>query len=620
MSQVPETISTQVHDEEAAVVARLLANGHAESTRSYMSNGVDVYAGLEAALDEAVAATYRDVVNVPELTITPPPDHIKEMDLAVTTFPLARLVHAQPAAISNALAAALLEHRPAYIETVKANGPYVNIQLDRPRVYDSVLRDAISNGEHYGHSTLAQGQVVQVDYSSPNIAKKLGLQHAPTTIVGEALARINEAVGADVIRTNHLGDYGTPFGKVLVGIERYGDPLKLAADPVGHMHELYVRINKEAKTDPSLNDEARQAFARLEQGDPATVRLWEELRAANINENNKLYERLGIKFDTTVGESYFTESAQEIVEELLESGIAHQTEDGVVVVPAANAAGIPLVLRKSDGTTLYATRDLAALRYRMQAYGPDRIKYVVGAEQAGQLESMFTIAALAQIIPDRARVEHIKLGLLADKSGRKLSSRNGTTVTLEEVLDTASAAAARNLQERYASQPERLATIPKLAEALGIGAVAYSILRNDPASNTILGEETGATRDAGTAGYLQYTHARAGSVVRRSELKDHELLSAPLSFTSAEEWAVAQAIMAFPRSVIKAADTNGPHNIARALEAVAGKFSTLYQSSDAPILTAEGELRRSRVALARAVQIVLHNGLALLNIASPEQI
>lgn len=616
MKHLSETINQQVQAEEALVLERLAEPAIEPDFRE--SPGVQIPQEIVREV-ESIASREYGTDATGSLEAGNPPGHVEDADVAIAMFPLAKVARTSPARISQTVAAQFPLDGTLPVESAVATGPYLNVRYQRGGVYDDVLADVLGRGPAYGHVATQAGKVIQIDYSSPNIAKKLGLQHAPTTIVGEALARINEAAGAHVIRTNHLGDFGTPFGKVLVGLDRYVDHAKLADDPVAHMHELYVRVNNEAKTDESMNVAARQAFAALEQGDPQTVARWESLRAANIAENQVLYDRLGVHFDTVVGESYFSDSAQEIIDELVAAGIAREEAGAVVVLPE-NAAGNPLLLRKSDGSTLYGARDLAALRYRMNRYQPDEIKYVVGAEQAEQLESVFTVAALARIIPERATASHVKLGLLADKSGKKLSSRSGMTDTLESVLDTAATSAADSLRERYAGQPERLARVPELAEMLGTGAVAYSVLRSEPGSNTVISEGTGATRDAGTAGYLQYTHARAGSVVRKAEINDEELAASGYSYARPEEWAVAKAVMDYPMSVARAAETNGPHHVARALETVAARFSTMYQSREIPIVSADGELRRSRVALTRAVQHVLHNGLDLLGIKAPDHI
>lgn len=617
MNRLPESILSQVAAEELAVQTRI---AESEAIERPHPTGTIVDESLQVSLGESIHEVYGTPIEaVPELPLSDPPAHIGEaFDVAAGMFPLARVVRKSPADISGEVADKIQSAPRPYLAAVRATGPYVNMQLDRPTLYDQVIREAVSQGDAYGHSDSLAGSTVFIDYSSPNIAKRLGLQHAPTTFVGEALARINEAAGANVVRANHLGDFGTPFGKVLVGLERYGDPERLARDPVGHMHELYVRINDEAKDDDNLNEAARAAFAELERGDPRRLAQWEQLRAANILENEQLYARLGIHFDTTVGESFFADPAQDIVEELLDRGIAEEN-DGVVLVPAERTGSIPLVLRKSDGATLYGTRDLAALRYRTQTYHPDRIKYVVGAEQAGQLAGVFAVAEQAGLIAP-GQAQHVKLGLLANPGGKKMSSRMGMTATFEGVLDDAVATAAQSLVERYADQPERAADIPRLAEALGIGAVAYTILRKDPGADTELSADAGAARDAGTAGYLQYTHARAGSVVRKSEMSDDELLSGPLSFAAPQEWAVARAVMEYPVEVARAARSDGPHHVARSLETLAGEFSRLYQSDVSILGAPTQELRRSRVAAARAVQIVLRNGLELLTVEAPDQI
>ncbi len=610
---VPDSIERRVGAEEAAIQSRLRQPVPLATETTLQ----EVYGAVEADVAHVIADTY-DLAE-PDVVIDDIPGHLDHMDIAVPMFPYARAARTSPTVIGQVVGSSLGPVLPMGIDSVETTGPYVNMRLDRPQLFDAGLREVLTQGSAYGKGNVQHGKTVFIDYSSPNIAKHLGIQHIPTTIVGESLARINEAEGAHVVRANYLGDFGTPFGKILVGIDRYGDPVELAADLVGQMHTLYVRVNREVKTDPELSEAVRDASARLENSDPEAMRVWEAAREANIAENDALYERLGIHFDTTAGESYFANSGQELIDELLDQGIAVE-ENGVVVIPASDDTD-PLVLRRSDGSTLYGTRDLAALRYRVERYNPDIIKYVVGAEQSGHFASVFAVAALSRIIKSRDQVEHVKLGLFADQTGRKLSSRSGATDAFADLVDNAIATAHDSLTERYTDQPERLADVPELARKLGIAAIMYSVLRREASSNTVITPDLGVTREAGTAGYLQYTHARANSIVERAGLSDNELLDGELAFTTDAEWRVARAIMAFPDSVARAAETNGPHYIAKALEDLAGAFSTMYQARDISILSAEDpNIRRSRVALTRSVQVVLQNGLQLLNIEAPDRI
>lgn len=556
-----------------------------------------------------------------EITPVQPPKGI-EADLAVPAFVLAPSLKKPPVVIANEVSKSFADDPDATptIETLQAVGPYINVGLNREASVTAVVDDTLALGDRYGDSDAMAGQTRVIDYSSPNASKLMGFQHTRTTFVGESNARIQQANGADVIRTNYVGDYGKPTGKILLAATLYSLDLD-GPDPVRQMNDLYVRIGREISADPALNDAADRFAARLEEGDPEVLSLWEKIRTLSVAENNALYDSLNIHFDTTIGESSFIHDAGQITDELLRRGIAIE-DDGAVIVPADTVKGVTdaktaelLMLRNSRGKTTYGSRDLAALKYRMDTYGASSVEYVVGAEQAGYLDAVFGVAALAGIIRDRDTVHHTRLGLLQNANGKKMSSRDGSAIPLIDEM-------AKKYSEAHASITARgVITDPReqeaLAKTLGYGNIVYPIVSKDPTANIALGESGSDLGKEGTAGYVQYSHARAASVLRNLQEplpRTTQLGAAPTE----AEWRLTKAIMDLPTAVKKAGAEYSPAPIATSVETISSAFNTFYQL-DSIRNAPNQEQRLARYALTQAAEIALNKGLTLLNVGAPNK-
>lgn len=610
MLHTPESIQHAIDTD----LERLRSKPHVEPlSYSYTLDGVT----------SEVRGLYADTfpgIELPELDVVAPPKGI-EADLAAPAFTLSRLLRKAPAAIAGEVVA---HSDPAGTETiaqVEQIGPYVNVGLNREAVFSSVVDEANRLNEAYGNSNTMRDETHIIDYSSPNGSKLMGFQHTRTTFVGEANARIQEANGAKVVRTNYFGDFGKPTGKILLAIEKYGLDLD-GSDPVRDMNDLYVRISRETKDDPVLNAEADLFAARLEEGDPEVVRIWEKIRGLSIEENDRLYQKLGINFDTTVGESHFVEGAHEIADDLLRRGIAIE-DDGAVIVPAQtikDATGEKnaeiLMLRNSRGKTTYGARDLAAIRYRIETYGATSIEYVVGAEQGGYLSAVFAVAGLSGIAKG-VGLHHTELGLLLNSAGKKMSSRDGSALPLIDQMDeeyTKSLSAIRAKGTIVDEEEQR-----KLAEALGYGNIVYPIVSKDPSTNIALGGDISQFSEAGSAGYVQYSHARAASVVRESGVDSLGLVRARLDTAPTEaEWRLTKTLMNFPAAVRAAGTEYSPAHIASSIEEIASAFNTFYQL-DSIRSAPTPERRVARLALTNAVRVALRNGLNLLNVGAPQK-
>jgi arginyl-tRNA synthetase len=383
------------------------------------------------------------------------------------------------------------------------------------------------------------------------------------------------------------------------------------------MHALYVRVNKETKTNPDLAQEARDEFMALEQGDSQNTKIWEMMRAANIAENDALYKSIGVKFDTTIGESSYVSSGQAIVGELIAKGIAQIGEDDSVYIPSTDDSTLPLVIRKADGSSLYGTRDLAAIRHRVNTLGATSIKYVVGAEQASYFDTIFAVARQAGILPDASDAKHVKIGLLLNGDGKKVSSRSGEATSFQSVLDNAITSAQHYVQA--VGHDISPAEVMDLAKKFGLGSVAFGVLGNDISKNSVVPCEV-KPDDASI--YAQTTHARANQIIEQSRgFTGTQAEGGDFEYQHPDEWLLAKALMEVPAAVAKAAEQDGPHHVASALQIVASAFNKMYRNPELRIIDRQLQtVSRSRWALSEVTRATLHDGLRLLAIEVPDKI
>lgn len=609
MFMPPENIQSQIDSELSVIQAAAAPQVHNEPYAKEL---------LAHEFSNAVQQTFEKNSVPVLLNLDQPPKGIVG-DVAIAMFPLSKIVRRSPQEIAN-LVADSIQTQTTNSQQVEPVGPYVNILLNRPPVLAQVLTD-VKNDQLYGTNDSASGEVHVIDYSAPNIAKKLGIQHLPTTVVGESLARISHANGAKTIRINHLGDFGTPFGKVLLGVDTYGFDFD-SSDPVGQMHDLYVRINAEAKNDEQVASAARKKFMQLEQGDPRLVALWSKLRELNMNENEKLYHELGIEFDATIGESYFVQPAQDLVTRLVKQGIAKAEGDNVAYVPGEAVMEYlndgrqigNVLLRKSDGSTLYATRDLATIQQRVKDFDPSMIEYVVGSEQSEHFIAVSAIAAMSGIAPSTLQLRHTKIGMLAGSGGKKLSSRDGKTQTMDDMLKSAYEAALADVQERgRITDPQEQ---KKLAQGIARGAISYPILKKDPSANTSYRTEAERAEEAKLAAQIQYAHARATSILEQNTPEGHDSFPNAGDISDAE-WRLVKAVMDFPDAVKDANIKRSPSQVAASTAEVAAAFNGFYEALSVK------KMATARIAagigLTRAAQVTLQQGLGILNIPAPKK-
>ncbi|MCL6597230.1 MAG: arginine--tRNA ligase [Alicyclobacillus macrosporangiidus] len=531
-------------------------------------------------------------------------------DLALPCFRFAKTLRKAPPAIAADAAEAL--RQSGLFARVDVAGGYVNVTLRRgpvaAGVIDQAQRDVAALFSRRRHT----GRRAAVDYSSPNIAKPFGVGHLRSTMIGQSICRLLAADGFEVIGINHLGDWGTQFGKNIVAYLKWGDEETVRRDPVKELFRLYVRFHEEAKDKPELEDEARAWFKRLEDGDEEATRLWKWFISESLKTFEQTYRRLGVRFDHYLGESFYNDKMDAVVEELRQRGLLTESE-GAEVVDLSAWNMPPCIIRKSDGATIYATRDLAAALYRHDVLGATDLIYVVGAEQKLHFAQVFKVLELMGR-DWAARCHHIAFGMMK-YNGERLSTRRGKVVYLEEVLERAVQEARAIIEEKNPGLPDK----DRVAEAVGIGAVVFNDLKNNRLHDVDFRWEDVLNFDGETGPYVQYTHARACSVLRRAEAEGMPVGSPPVLADEAladSEWQLVHQLAQSNECLERAVDGFDPSVIARHVLDVCHAFNRFYH--DAPILGAKDDLRAFRLALTDATRRVLAHGLYLLGLEAPE--
>lgn len=487
-------------------------------------------------------------------------------------------------------------------------GRFINFKLDNDVLVDNLIQ-IDSEKENYGKSNLGEGKLAIVEYSSPNIAKPFGVGHLRSTVIGDAVANLMESLGYKVMRDNHLGDWGTQFGKVICAIKKWGneEDIEKSESPVSELVNLYVKYHEESKKDPKLDDEARSWFKKLEDGDTETKRLWQKCVDWSWVEFEKIYDFLGIKFDESfnsgrgLGESFFESRMAGVIKELEENKLLKVGDDGARLVFFKEETKLPpLMILKKDGTTLYSTRDLATDKYRLEKYNPEIVINEVGSEQSLYFKQLYEIEKILGWYKEGQRV-HVGHGLFL-LDGKKMSTRAGKTVKLDEVL-TEAIERAKKLGN----------TDDETAKQVGIGAIKYFDLSHQPMTNINFDWDSMFSMDGNSSPYIQYTVARINSLVAKGKItKNLKIDGANLND---EETAVLRKLAQFQEVIVTAAKNYSPNIICNYLYDLASKFNTLYNKHKI-VGSSEEEFR---LLLSKSTAQVLKNGLKLLGIKSPER-
>lgn len=541
------------------------------------------------------------------VAITPPGE--VDADFAIPCFALAKERKANPVAVAKELADALEKAKLPFVASVSVAGGYVNVKLSDKALAEGALAAAL--GERYGSSADGAGKTLVIEYSAPNVAKPMSVGHLRSTIIGESLKRLYEFQGYSVVGINHLGDFGTQFGKLLVAYELWKDEAALAKEPVKEMLRLYVKFHEEAEKDDTLEDRAREKFKQLEGGDPELVRLWLAFCVASVSEFDAVYRALGVQIDLTLGESFYETKLRPTVEKCLDKKIAVKNEDGSVAVSFEGDKLPSFLLQKKDGSSLYATRDIAAAEFRMETFKPEKIIYVVGNEQTLHFRQVF--ATLESLGHDKNRFQHDGFGLVSLPEG-KMSTRAGRVVFLEDLLQEAQKRAYDIVLQKspeFSEEEKR-----DIAEVVGVSAIIYNDLSQGRERDITFTWERAMNMEGNSAPYLMYAYARARSILRKAGAEPRAE-DAQMANLNEREAKLVRLIARFPEAVREATAHDHPHLLATHLNELAQAFGTFYNQDQ--VLTAEGDTKTTRLLLVAATAQTLKNGLFLLGIRTLER-
>ena len=537
-------------------------------------------------------------------------------DYAFPCFRLAKTMRKAP----QMIAADIAERtgKSDAFEKAENVNAYVNFFIDRAYFSEQVVDEVNRLGKDYGKSNIGEGKKVIIEYSSPNIAKPFHIGHIRSTVIGNSLYKIYDAVGYDTFRINHLGDYGTQFGKMIVAYRKWGSEEELEKNPIQSLLAYYTKFHEEAEKDPSLEDEARETFVRLEAGEPEEVELWEKFRKMSLEEFNRVYKMLGIEFDSYAGESFYSDKMPRFIDELKEKGLLVESQGAQIVDLEEYNLGAAMIT-KSDGSSLYVTRDIAAAVYRKEEYDFYKCIYVVASQQNLHFKQWKMVLNLMGYEWEKDCV-HVPFGLVSLEDGddiKMMSTRKGRVVFLEDVLNTAVDKTAEIMREKNTEGVD----IEEVSKEVGIGAVVFQELSNNRIKDYVFSWDKVLNFDGETGPYVQYTHARASSVLRKASEEDLKAIASggidASYLTSDSAYTLVKLIYRIPEIVIEASEKYEPSLVTRHLVDIAQAFNKFYH--DEHILVDDAGERRAKLALVSAAKNAIANCLDLLGISAPER-
>lgn len=525
-------------------------------------------------------------------------------DIAFPAFSLAKVERKAPQAIAADIAEKIDQ---SAFEKVVATGPYVNFFLDKSKISDQVIKSVIEAGADYGQQDEGHGENITIDLSSPNIAKPFSVGHLRSTVIGDALSNIFRKMGYNTIKINHLGDWGKQFGLLMVAYKKWGSKEAVEANPIDELLKLYVRINAEIENDPKLDEEGRLWFKKLEDGDPEATELWQWFRDESLVEFNRIYKLLGVEFDSLNGEAFYNDKMDEAVQILEEKGLLKESK-GASIVELDDVNLPPAMIKKSDGATLYITRDIATAIYRARTYNFVKNIYAVGQEQSNHFRQLK--AVLKKMGFDWSDdMIHVDFGLVT-KNRQKLSTRKGNIILLEPTLQEAISRAKAQIEEK---NPE-LENKEEVAHAVGVGAVKFYDLKTDRRNGYDFDLEAMVSFEGETGPYVQYAYARIQSILRKANFTPST--DATYSLSDPESWEIIKLLQDFSRVVKRAAENYDPSLIAKYAINLAQAFNKYYAHTR---ILDESPERDSRLALSYSTAVVLKEALRLLGVDAPEK-
>ena len=531
-------------------------------------------------------------------------------DYAFPCFRLAKTMRKAPPVIAEEIKNKL-QVNEQYICKVEVVGGYVNFFVNKEKLANEVLQE-ISKSNAYGKSEIGKGKNVVVDYSSPNIAKPFHIGHLRSTVIGGALYNIYKYLGYNVTGINHLGDYGTQFGKLIEGYKRWGTEYNIDENPIEELTNIYIRINQACKEDEAILEECRNNFKKLEEGDIYCVELWNKFKDVSLKEFQKIYDLLGSKFDSWNGEAFYSDKMAEIVELLEKSGKLVKSE-GARIIDLENKGMAPCIIEKSNGSSTYATRDLAAIMYRARTYDFDKVLYLTSYEQVLHFKQVFETAKLLGLDEKYTNgLEHVPFGMVLLKTG-KMSTREGNIIKLEDLLNESISRAKEIIQEKNPNLENK----EEIAKRVGLGAVIFNDLANSRLKDEIFDWDTILNFQGETGPYIQYTYVRTKSVIEKvGEVPDIKNVKISLLLDDASS-KILKLIYNFEDILIQVTEKSEPSILSRYLIDVAKAYSNFYNENK--IIVDDKDIQNARVYLTYAVGKVLKTGAGLLGIEMPDK-
>lgn len=540
------------------------------------------------------------------------PKNLANGDYAFPCFRLAKVLKKSPAQIAQDLANTMKMDEEV-IEKIEVAGGYINFFIKKEILTKEVIQEFVQGKENYGKSELGKGKKIVIDYSAPNIAKPFHIGHLRSTVIGGALYRIYQYLGYQITGVNHLGDYGTQFGKLIEGYLRWGEEYNLDQDPIGELTKIYIRINELCKQDENVLQACRDNFKKLEDGDETCIALWERFRALSLQEFQKVYDVLGSKFDSWNGEAFYSDKMPEVITLLEKSGRLIESQGAKIIDLETEGINTPCIIQKSNGSSTYATRDLAAILYRARTYDFDKALYVTSYEQVLHFKQVFAVAKLLGIDEKYTKgLEHVSFGMVLLPTG-KMSTREGTSIRLEELLQEAVNRAKIIIEQKNPNLENK----EEVAKKVGVGAVIFNDLSNSRIKDEIFDWDQILNFQGETGPYIQYTYVRTKSILEKvGKLPEGIEIDVTL-LEDEHSQMLLKIIYGFQDTLIQVTEKNEPSILSRYLLDLAKAFSSFYQENR--IVGEKQNLQEARAYLTNLVGQVLKIGAGLLGMEMPEK-
>lgn len=562
---------------------------------------------IKQQIKECLEKYYKETYNVDANIIVEEPKNPAMGDIALPMFTMIKTLK-KPVPEITKEASDVISKSFDVIENINPTGPFINIVLNKALISDHIIKDVFKKKEEYGTSTIGCGQTVVLDYSSPNIAKSFSVGHLRSTMIGNSLKLILNRCGYKTVSINYLGDWGTQFGKMIVAIEKWGNLDEIKKDPINQLGKLYVKINNEEKDHPELAEESREAFRKIELGEKKYVDMWKWIREESLKESEQIYKLLNVSFDSYNGEAFYNDKMDTVVKELEDKGLLIE-DQGAKIVELGDSIP-PALIKRSDGGTLYITRDLAAVFWRKKEYNFDKALYVVGGEQKLHFTQLKGVLAKMGHEDLADSITHVNFGLVL-KDGKKMSTRKGNVVKLYDILEQAIEASYKQIEEK---NPD-LENKDEIARKVGVAAVVFNDLKNFRGLDYEFDINQMVRFDGLTGPYLQYTSVRINSILETNNFDVNNMDTS--LFIKSHYFELVRQIASFKQTIEKAANEYSPNIIAKYLLAIAQSFNKFYALEK--INVSDEKVRNTNFALAYAVRTIINEGLALLGIESVEK-